>query len=323
MSPSQRRVPDAPPLVGASSAAQNEGRILVVGAGTMGRGIAGVCALSGYDTWIFDADPDAQRAVRPAIESSWSRAIDRGKLTTAAADAARHRLRVAERLRDAATGADFVIEAVPEALDLKRMVFSELDDLCPDRTVFASNTSSLPITRIAHATGRRDRVIGVHFFNPVAAMPLVEIVRGRETSPETEERALALVRSLGKEAVRVLDSPGFATSRLGVALGLEAMRMVEEGVASAGDIDRALELGYGHRMGPLKTSDLVGLDVRLAIAETLAAELPAERFEPPEILRTLVGEGKTGKKAGEGFFRWEGDHTVGESPRVTALARKR
>ena len=299
-----------------------EGRILVVGAGTMGRGIAGVCALNGYDTWVFDADPDAQRAVRPSIESSWSRAIDRGKLTTAAADAARHRLRIAERLRDCAD-VDFVIEAVPEALDLKRMVFSELDDLCPDRTVFASNTSSLPITRIAHATGRRDRVIGVHFFNPVAAMPLVEIVRGRETSAETEERALALVRSLGKEAVRVFDSPGFATSRLGVALGLEAMRMVEEGVASPSDIDRALELGYGHRMGPLKTSDLVGLDVRLAIAETLAAELPSDRFEPPEILKTLVAEGKTGKKAGEGFFRWDGDQAVGESGRAAALAKKR
>jgi 3-hydroxybutyryl-CoA dehydrogenase len=299
-----------------------DGRILVVGAGTMGRGIAGVCALSGYDTWVFDADPSAQRAVRSAIESSWNRAIDKGKLTTAAAEAGRHRLRIAERLRDAAA-VDFVIEAVPEALDLKRMVFSELDDLCPDRTVFGSNTSSLPITRIAHATGRRDRVIGIHFFNPVAAMPLVEVVRGRETSTETEERALAFVRSLGKEAVRVFDSPGFATSRLGVALGLEAMRMVEEGVASPADIDRALELGYGHRMGPLKTSDLVGLDVRLAIAETLAAELSAGRFEPPEILKTLVAEGRTGKKAGEGFFRWEGDHAVSEGARAAALARKR
>lgn len=299
-----------------------EGRILVVGAGTMGRGIAGVCALSGYDTWVFDADPTAQRAVRPAIEASWGKAIDRGKLASADAEAARHRLRVAERLRDAAD-VDFVIEAVPEALDLKRMVFSELDDLCPDRTVFASNTSSLPITRIAHATGRRDRVIGVHFFNPVAAMPLVEVVRGKETSPATEKRALGLVRSLGKQAVRVFDTPGFATSRLGVALGLEAMRMVEEGVAGPADIDRAMELGYGHRMGPLKTSDLVGLDVRLAIAETLAAELPSDRFQPPEILRTLVAEGKTGRKSGEGFYRWESDQAIEEGARAAALARKR
>ncbi|HTR03124.1 MAG TPA: 3-hydroxyacyl-CoA dehydrogenase family protein [Thermoanaerobaculia bacterium] len=297
-------------------------RILVVGAGTMGRGIAGVCALSGYDTWVFDADPDAQRAVRPAIEASWGRAIDKGKLTSAAAEAARHRLRVAERLRDAAD-VDFVIEAVPEALDLKRLVFSELDDLCPDKTVFASNTSSLPIARIAHATGRRDRVIGIHFFNPVAVMPLVEVVRGKETSPATEERALALVRALGKEAVRVADSPGFATSRLGVALGLEAMRMVEEGVAGAADIDRAMELGYGHRMGPLKTSDLVGLDVRLAIAETLEAELATDRFSPPRILKTLVAEGRTGKKAGEGFFRWDGERAVGEGPHAAGLSKKR
>ncbi len=298
------------------------GRILVIGAGTMGRGIAGLCALQGYDTWVFDANPDAQRAVRASIEASWSRAIDKGRLATGAADDARHRLRIAERLRDA-VDVDFAIEAVPEALDLKRMVFSELDDMCPDRTVFASNTSSLSIARIAQATGRRDRVIGVHFFNPVAVMPLVEIVRGKDTSAGTEEKALALVRSLGKEAIRVFDSPGFATSRLGVALGLEAMRMLEEGVAGALDIDLAMELGYGHRMGPLKTSDLVGLDVRLAIAETLAAELPSDRFQPPEILRTLVAEGKTGRKAGEGFFRWEGERAVGEGKRAAALARKR
>lgn len=297
-------------------------RILVVGAGTMGRGIAGLCALCGLDTWVFDADPEAQRAVRPSVESSWGRAIDKGKLSSEAAEAARHRLRIAERLRDAGN-VDFAIEAVPEALDLKRMVFSELDDLCPDRTIFASNTSSLSITRIASATGRRDRVIGIHFFNPVALMPLVEIVRGKDTSRETEERASSLVRTLGKEAVRVFDSPGFATSRLGVALGLEAMRMAEEGVASVSDIDRAMELGYGHRMGPLKTSDLVGLDVRLAIAETLADELASDRFRPPEILKSLVAEGLTGKKAGEGFFRWDGDKPVAAGARAAALGRKR
>jgi 3-hydroxybutyryl-CoA dehydrogenase len=298
------------------------GRILVIGAGTMGRGIAGLCALSGYDTWVFDADPGAQRAVQPAIEASWSRAIEKGRLTTAAADGARDRLRTPERLREAGD-VDFAIEAVPEALDLKRRVFSELDGLCPERTIFGSNTSSLPIGKIAHATGRADRVIGIHFFNPVAAMPLVEVVRGRETSPETELATLALVRALGKEAVRVFDSPGFATSRLGVALGLEAMRMLEEGVAGASDIDRAMELGYGHRMGPLKTSDLVGLDVRLAIAETLEAELPSDRFRAPAILRTLVAEGLTGRKAGEGFFRWDGDRAVGEGARAAALARRR
>jgi 3-hydroxybutyryl-CoA dehydrogenase len=281
-------------------------KILVVGAGVMGRGIAGLCALSGHETLVFDADPEAQRHVRGAIESSWARAAERGKVAAEAVQRGRRLLKIVERLRNAA-GVDFAIEAVPEAIDVKRMVMSELDDLCQDRAILASNTSSLSITRIGRATGRRDRVLGIHFFNPVAAMPLVELVRGEDTSDETMDQALLLVQSLGKEAIRVKDSPGFATSRLGVALGLEAIRMVEEGVALPEDIDRAMELGYGHRMGPLKTSDLVGLDVRLAIAEGLASELSGERFTPPPLLRKMVAEGRTGRKSGEGFYRWEGD----------------
>ncbi len=288
----------------------------------MGRGIAGLCAISGHETFVFDANPEAQRGVRGRVESSWARAIAKGKLSSEAAEKARHRLHVAMRLKDAAD-VDFAIEAVPEAIDLKQMVFAELDDVCPARTILASNTSSLSITRIARSTGRRDRVIGMHFFNPVAAMPLVELVTGRETSAETHRRALELVESLGKRAVRVLDSPGFATSRLGVTLGLEAMRMLEEGVAAALDLDLAMELGYGHRMGPLKTSDLVGLDVRLSIAETLCAELHADRFAPPEILKTLVAEGHTGRKSGEGFYRWDGDRASGPGERAAALVRKR
>jgi len=296
--------------------------VLVVGAGTMGRGIAGLCAISGHETFVFDADPEAQRGVRAHVESSWARAIEKGRIPADSAETARRRLKVATRLKDAAA-VDFAIEAVPESIDLKVMVFSELDDLCPDRTILASNTSSLSITRIAKSTGRRDRVIGIHFFNPVAAMPLVEIVAGRETSAQTQTRALELVESLGKQAVRVSDTPGFATSRLGVALGLEAMRMLEEGVADAADIDRAMELGYGHRMGPLKTSDLVGLDVRLSIAETLASGLDADRFRTPRILTTLVAEGHTGRKSGEGFYRWDGDRAAGPGERAAALARKR
>ncbi len=296
--------------------------VLVVGAGTMGRGIAGLCAISGHETFVFDADPEAQRGVRAHVESSWARAIEKGRIPADSAEAARRRLKVATRLKDAAA-VDFAIEAVPESIDLKVMVFSELDDLCPDRTILASNTSSLSITRIAKSTGRRDRVIGIHFFNPVAAMPLVEIVAGRETSAQTQTLALELVESLGKQAVRVSDTPGFATSRLGVALGLEAMRMLEEGVADAADIDRAMELGYGHRMGPLKTSDLVGLDVRLSIAETLASGLDADRFRTPRILTTLVAEGHTGRKSGEGFYRWDGDRAAGPGERAAALARKR
>ncbi|HEX9687494.1 MAG TPA: 3-hydroxyacyl-CoA dehydrogenase family protein [Thermoanaerobaculia bacterium] len=301
-------------------------RVLVVGAGVMGRGIAGLCALSGHETLVFDADPEAQRQVRGSIESSWRRALERGKIARETIEDAHRLLRVAVHLREAAN-VDFAVEAVPEALDLKRLVLSELDDLCSERTILASNTSSLSITRIGRATGRRDRVVGIHFFNPVAAMPLAEVVRGDDTSEETVQRALEFVRTLGKVAVRVNDTPGFATSRLGVALGLEAMRMVEEGVAQPEDIDRAMELGYGHAMGPLKTSDLVGLDVRLAIAETLASELSGDRFTPPEILKRMVAAGRTGKKSGEGFYRWEGDRPIlrgeGERPAHPALEPKR
>src|SRR6266542_3916129 len=261
-------------------------RVLIVGGGTMGRGIAGLCALSGFDTAIFEQDREVRGRLRDSIESSWRRAAARGKLPAEEVETAGGRLRILERLEEKSC-AELAIEAVP-----------------------ASNTSSLSIAELARATRRPDRVVGIHFFNPVAAMPLVEVVSGPETSRETQEKAAAFARQLGKQIIRVADSPGFATSRLGLALGLEAMRMVEEGVASPGDLDRAMELGYGHRMGPLKTSDLVGLDVRLSIAETLASRLSEERFRPPEILRKLVAGGRTGKKSGRGFFQWEGDTPI-------------
>lgn len=275
----------------------------------MGRGIAGLCALCGFDTAIFEQDREARGRLRDSIEASWRRAAAQGKLPAERVETAGGRLRILERLEEE-TGADLAIEAVPESLALKERVFESLDRLCPPEAVLASNTSSLSIAKLAGATRRPDRVVGVHFFNPVAAMPLVEVVSGPETSRETEEKAVAFARQLGKQTIRVADSPGFATSRLGLALGLEAMRMVEEGVASPGDLDRAMELGYGHRMGPLKTSDLVGLDVRLSIAETLASRLSEERFRPPEILRKLVAGGRTGKKSGRGFFQWEGDTPI-------------
>ncbi|HEY3125159.1 MAG TPA: 3-hydroxyacyl-CoA dehydrogenase family protein [Thermoanaerobaculia bacterium] len=284
-------------------------RVLIVGGGTMGRGIAGLCALSGFDTAIFEQDREARGRLRDSIESSWRRAVARGKLPAERVETAGGRLRILERLEEESR-AELAIEAVPESLALKERVFESLDRLCPPEAVLASNTSSLSIAELAGATRRPDRVVGIHFFNPVAAMPLVEIVSGPETSRETEEKAAAFARQLGKQIIRVADSPGFATSRLGLALGLEAMRMVEEGVASPGDLDRAMELGYGHRMGPLKTSDLVGLDVRLSIAETLASRLSEERFRPPEILRKFVAGGRTGKKSGRGFFQWEGDTPI-------------
>jgi 3-hydroxybutyryl-CoA dehydrogenase len=197
-----------------------------------------------------------------------------------------------------------VIEAVPERLELKRELFRRLDRSTAERTILASNTSSLSIARIAEAAARPERVIGMHFYNPGHVMALVVGGRGARTAESTVERTVALGRRMGKEPIVVRDSPGFASSRLGLTLGLEAMRMLEQGVASAEDIDRAMTLGYRHPMGPLRLTDLVGLDVRLAIAEHLHAELRSEVFRPPEILRRMVAEGRLGKKTGRGFYDW-------------------
>jgi 3-hydroxybutyryl-CoA dehydrogenase len=281
-------------------------RVAVCGAGTMGRGIAALCVSRGFETAIHDPVPAALDAAPAAVAALLEKARSRGKMTGAEFESAIARLRPAGSVGEAVRHADVVVEAAPESLDVKRALFSELDRIVPD-AILATNTSSLSIAKIAAAARRPERVVGLHFFNPPLAMPLVEIVVGPDTSAEVLAGARTFVASLGKEAIEVRDSPGFATSRLGVALGLEAMRMVEEGVATAADIDRAMEAGYGHAMGPLRTSDLVGLDVRLAIADALARELSEERFRAPALLRELVAEGKTGKKAGEGFYRWEGN----------------
>jgi 3-hydroxybutyryl-CoA dehydrogenase len=280
--------------------------VLIVGGGTMGRGIAGVCALAGFDTAVVETDTEARERLVASIEASWKRAVEAGKLAPAKAHSAAARLSTVSGPADAPEAA-YAIEAVPESQELKERIFGELDRLLPAARFLATNTSSLSIAAIARATATPGRVIGVHFFNPVAVMPLVEIVHGPETLPETVAAAEEFAATLGKRTVRFRDAPGFATSRLGIALGLEAMRMVEEEIASPADIDRAMELGYGHRMGPLKTSDLVGLDVRLAIAEALAAALDPVRFDPPRILRELVLKGWTGKKSGRGFYVWDGD----------------
>jgi 3-hydroxybutyryl-CoA dehydrogenase len=189
-------------------------------------------------------------------------------------------------------------------MDVKRTIFAELDAAAPPGAILATNTSSLSVSRIAEATERPDRVIGLHFFNPVHIMKLLEVVRGDATTEATVDAALDFARRIGKEPIVVTDTPGFASSRLGVVLGLEAMRMVEQGVASPEDIDRAMELGYNHPMGPLRLSDLVGIDVRLGIAEYLHAELGGEQYRPPEIMRRMVAEGKLGRKSGEGFYTW-------------------
>jgi 3-hydroxybutyryl-CoA dehydrogenase len=279
--------------------------VAVIGAGTMGRGIAQVAAAAGFEVTLHDALEGAAEAGIEKIRSGLAREIEKGKVTAEARDAILGRIRKAESLTEAVAGADLVIEAVPESIELKRAIFGEIATSAKAGAVLASNTSSLPVTEIAAATHRPDHVVGMHFFNPVPAMALLEVVRTAATSDEALETAVAAGRRMGKEPIVVRDSPGFATSRLGVLLGLEAMRMLEEGVASAEDIDKAMTLGYRHPMGPLRLTDLVGLDVRLAIAEHLHRTLGSDAFRPPAILERMVREGKLGKKSGEGFYRWE------------------
>ena len=280
-------------------------RVGVVGAGTMGLGIAQVFALAGYEVRLFDGLAGVAEAALGRIRANLQEGVDRGKVTPETKQRTLTSLSAVKVLEEAAEGADVVVEAVPENLELKLDLFAALGRICRPEALLASNTSSLSLTRIAAGAARPERVLGLHFFNPPHKMKLLEVVRGRETSEATLETALGLARRLGKESIVVRDSPGFATSRLGVALGLEAMRMVQEEVASPEDIDKAMELGYGHSMGPLRVSDLVGLDVRLSIAETLQRELDTPRFQPPRILLDKVREGKLGKKSGEGFYRWE------------------
>ena len=279
-------------------------QIAVIGTGTMGRGIAYLAALAGYDTVIHDADVAALDAARATVESTLKKQTEKGKVTSADAAAAVERLQIAGDLEPAVRQADLIIEAVPEDSDLKKNIFAQADLFCDEEAILASNTSSISISELASAVERRDRFVGMHFFNPPHAMKLIEIVRGERTSDDTVAQVHAVAEAMGKTSIVVRDSPGFATSRLGVALGLEAIRMLEEGVAAAEDIDRAMELGYNHPMGPLRLTDLVGLDVRLGIAEYLASTL-GPRFEPPERLREMVREGKLGKKSGQGFYRWE------------------
>ena len=277
--------------------------VAVLGAGTMGRGIAQVSATAGLDVRLLDAEPATLQQAVEQIGKTLAEGVTRGKLGAADAERALDRIRPCSSLEDAVAGAELVIEAVPERLDLKVQVLRAARTAAPS-AVLASNTSGLSISELQGRVDRPDLLLGLHFFNPVHIMALVEVVRGKATADEVVTLGANFARRLGKEPIVVRDSPGFASSRLGVALGLEAMRMLEEGVASAQDIDRAMELGYRHPMGPLRLTDLVGLDVRLGIAEYLEARL-GERFRPPELLRRMVAEGRLGKKTGEGFYRWQ------------------
>jgi 3-hydroxybutyryl-CoA dehydrogenase len=271
----------------------------------MGNGIAQVAAQAGLSVALEDVTTELASRGLANIEANLKKGVERGKVTAEEKQAALSRVHLTTDLADAAAAADLVIEAIVERLDVKRELFAQLDRICRPETILASNTSSLSIASIAEATSRQDHVIGMHFFNPPHIMKLIEIVVGPQTSPETLSTVLGVAARMGKDAITVKDSPGFATSRLGVALGLEAMRMLEEGVASAEDIDKALVLGYNYPMGPLRLTDLVGLDIRLSVAEYLLETLGTERFRPPEILKRKVAEGKLGKKTGEGFYKWE------------------
>ena len=273
----------------------------------MGHGIAYVSLAAGYQVRIHDADPASLRAATDRIDSAFARAIERGKASLADRDSAMTRLTTPVALHDAIAGADLVVEAIPEKLELKQQLFAEVERAVPDDALLASNTSSLSIAAIGARLREPGRLLGMHFFNPVPVMKLVELVQAPATLPIVMERARAFVASVGKTAIVVGDTPGFATSRLGVVLGLEAIRMLEQGVASAEDIDRAMELGYNHPMGPLRLTDLVGLDVRLAIAEHLHRTFGADTYAPPALLRTMVAAGKLGRKSGEGFYRWESE----------------
>ncbi len=278
-------------------------RAAVLGAGTMGHGIAHVLAACGVETRLFDVSAEAVAGGLAKVEANLDKGVARGKVTEDARAAALANLSGATVLDAAIDGVQAVIEAVPERMELKTGIFGELGEKLDETVLLATNTSSLSITEIADATRHPERVVGMHFFNPVHIMKLVEVVRTERSSDAAAALALGLARRMGKDPIDVRDAPGFASSRLGIAIGMEAIRMVEEEVASAADIDKAMTLGYGFPMGPLKLTDLVGLDVRLAIAEYLSGQL-GDRFTPPQLLRDKVARGELGKKSGQGFYDW-------------------
>ncbi len=279
--------------------------VTVIGAGAMGAGIAQVAATAGSHVRLVDIDKDRAEQGRDRIDLSLARLTKKGKLEEGRQDDILSRIRASDDLDNSVSNADVVVEAVLEDMDLKRDMFSTISFRAPSHALLGTNTSSLSIGKIAAGNAAAGRIIGLHFFNPVPIMKLLEIVRGPECSDESVAAAQAFSDYLGKESILVRDVPGFATSRLGVLLGLEGIRMVEDGVASPEDIDKAMELGYRHPMGPLKLTDLVGLDVRLAIAEHLRRELDAPQFEPPQLMRDMVAQGKLGRKSGQGFYSYD------------------
>ena len=279
-------------------------RVAVIGAGTMGAGIAQVCAQAGWKTNLYDAFPEGLERGMERIEAFWEKGITRGKTTNEQRDEWSAMLTPVSDLAEAVGEADLVIEAVPEIPELKHSIFAQLDEFAPPHAVLGTNTSSLSIADIAAVTNRPEQVIGMHFFNPVPIMKLLEVVQHDRTSQTTIATAQSAGAAMGKTSILVRDIPGFATSRLGVVLGNEAIRMLADGVASAKDIDTAMVLGYKHPMGPLALTDLVGLDVRRDILLNLQRSFNDDAYAPHPLLERLVSEGRLGKKTGKGIYDW-------------------
>jgi 3-hydroxybutyryl-CoA dehydrogenase len=288
-------------------------RVGVLGCGLMGSGIAQVAAAAGYDTVVRDVSTELTDRGRAGIEKSLAKLVEKGKVDTAARDATLKRLTFTTTVADL-KGADIVVEAITEDLGLKNALFKELDGLCGPATIFASNTSSLTIAELAAATKRADRFVGLHFFNPVPLMPLVEVVRTVTTSDNAFKRAFAFAKSLGKEAVAAKDNSGFIVNLLLVPYLLDAIRAVERGVGSVPDVDKAMQLGCGYPMGPLTLLDFVGLDTTYHIAEIMFKEYREQRYAPPPLLKRMVLAGMYGKKSGKGFYDY-----AANPPTVNAL----
>ncbi|MDW6059878.1 3-hydroxyacyl-CoA dehydrogenase family protein [Streptomyces sp. FXJ1.4098] len=279
-------------------------KLVVIGAGLMGSGIAQVSAQAGWDVVLRDVTDEALRRGTDAIRASYDKFVAKGKLDAEAAEQALARITTTTEL-DAAADADVVVEAVFEKIEVKREIFRTLDGLVKDETILASNTSAIPITKIAAATERPERVVGTHFFSPVPMMQLCELVRGYKTSDETLAAAREFAESVGKTCIVVnRDVAGFVTTRLISALVVEAAKLYESGVATAEDIDTACKLGFGHAMGPLATADLTGVDILLHATENIYTESQDEKFAPPEVMRRMVDAGDIGRKSGGGFYRY-------------------
>jgi 3-hydroxybutyryl-CoA dehydrogenase len=282
----------------------NVRRVGVLGAGTMGRGIAYVCsAMGGYDVVLFDPFPQALEKAKQELGKMADGSIERGKLKKEDRETVLNRIRTASAIGAEFTNVDFVIEAVPEDIKLKIESFQKLDSICQPATVYASNTSSLSITEMAAATRRPAKFIGMHFFNPVPATKLVEIIRAKDTDDATVAATEEISKKIGKETVIVKESPGFVTTRINALIGNEAFWMLHEGLASAQDIDKALKLGLNHPMGPFELVDLVGLDVRLNILKYLHKTL-GEKYRPCPLIEQYVKEGRLGRKTGRGVYEY-------------------